>query len=191
MSLLLRTRLLLGFAALVALFMVVIATMVWKVQTARDTTSAMQREAHLQALASQWPARGTAELGTRAGGGAHAGQGPVQVLQGGDEAGTRQPVLSALVPAAAKYLAVGTALVEGQTAEVNRLEQALADSLHTLHALMAAVVAAVFICAAFVSWRVARGLGCALAAAGAAAPASARASLTSRWSWVGLTRSAR
>ncbi len=221
MNLLLRTRLYLGFAAVVALFMVVIAATVWQVETVRDTTSAMEREAGLLALASQWRAD-VRQNSARSLAVAHtpgkdlfwffkeamvqtsretsttqkafleqvvvpaARQLAEQVGEArkawlvvrddinklkdaGEDTGARQLVLTTFVPATEKYLAVGAALVDGQTVEVHRLQQAVADSFHTLYLLMAGLVFAAVTCAALVSWRFGRGLGLALSAAGAAA----------------------
>jgi methyl-accepting chemotaxis protein len=221
MFLLLRTRLYLGFAAVVALFMLVIAATVWQVETVRDTTSAMKREAGLLALASQWRAdvrqnsarslavahtpgkelfeffkeamaqtsrdtsatqtafleqvvvpagRQRAEQVGEARKAWLAVRDDINKLKdAGDDSGARQLVLTTFVPATEKYLAVGAALVDGQAAEVHRLEEAVADSFQTLYGLMAGLVFAAVACAALVSWRFGHGLGRALSAAGAAA----------------------
>jgi methyl-accepting chemotaxis protein len=50
----LRSRLYLGYAAVVALFLVVIGITAWKVELVRDSTAAMKRESQLLGLASQW-----------------------------------------------------------------------------------------------------------------------------------------
>lgn len=92
------------------------------------------------------------------------------------------------LPATEKSLAVGAALVEGQTAEVHRLEQAVEDSFRALYILMGSLVFAAISCAALVSWRFGRGLARALSAAGAAARRIGNS--TSRLRWVGPTRSA-
>ncbi len=221
MNLLLRTRLVLGFAAVVMLFMVAIAATVWQVETVRDTTAAMKREAGLLALASQWRAdvrqnsarslavahtpgkelfgffkdamaqtsrdtsatqkafleqvvvaqsRERAEEVGEARKAWLAVRDDINKLKdAGDDAGARQLVLSTFVPATEKYLAVGTLLVDGQTVEVHRLEQAVVDSFHTLYVLMAGLVFAAIACAAGVSWHFGSGLARALAAAAAAA----------------------
>jgi methyl-accepting chemotaxis protein len=221
MNMMLRTRLILGFAAVVAFFMVVIAATVWQVQTVRAATSAMKHEAGLLALASQWradvrqnsarslaaahtpgkdlfgffkeamaqtsrdtsatqkafleqvvmpEARRLAEQVGEARKAWLAVRDDINKLKdAGDDAGARQLVLSTFLPATEKYLAVGAALVEGQTAEVHRLEQAVEDSFRTLYILMGCLVLAAVSCAALVSWRFGRGLALALSAAGAAA----------------------
>ena len=50
----LRTRLTLGYALVVLLFMAVIGITAWKVELVRDATAAMKRESLLQGLAAQW-----------------------------------------------------------------------------------------------------------------------------------------
>ena len=54
MILTLRARLFLGFGLVVALFLVVVAATAYKVESVRDLTSAMKREAELATLAGQW-----------------------------------------------------------------------------------------------------------------------------------------
>jgi methyl-accepting chemotaxis protein len=221
MTLLLRTRLNLGFAAVVALFMVVIAATVWQVETVRATTSAMKREAELLGLASQWradvrqnsarslavahtagkemfeffkdsmaqtsrettetqqaflqrvvspEARKLAEQVGEARKAWLAVRDEINKLKdAGDDAAARRLVVEKFVPATDNYLAVGRTLVEGQTAEVHRLETAVAQSFRTLYTLIAGLALAGVACAALVSWRFGRSLAQALSDAAAAA----------------------
>ncbi len=54
MNISLKSRLYLGYAAVVAIFMLVIATTAWKAEQVQATTVAMKREAELANLANQW-----------------------------------------------------------------------------------------------------------------------------------------
>ena len=221
MNLLLRTRLHLGFGAVVALFMVVVVATVWQAEAVHANTRAMNREAGLLALASQWradvrqnsarslavthtpgkelfeffkesmtqtsretsatqkafleqvvmpEARQRAEQVGEARKAWLAVRDQINKLKdAGDDTAARQLVLSTFVPATEKYLAIGAALVDGQTAEVLRLEQAVSDSFRVLYMLMTGLVVAAIACAALVSWRFGSGLERALLAASTAA----------------------
>ncbi len=221
MTLSLRTRLSLGYAAVVAIFMAVIGITALKVEAVRETTAAMKRESELSVLASQWladvrqnSARSLAvahtpgkELfdffkesmaatsrGTSATQKAFLDQvtdpaarqraeavGEVRkewlaardeinrLKDGGDDAGARALVSSRFVPVTERYLAVGQALVEGQQAEMRRLEAQVATAFQNLYRLVAVLALAGVACAVGLSWRFGRGLGLALHEAGQAA----------------------
>jgi methyl-accepting chemotaxis protein len=204
-SISLRTRLYLGYALVVLLFMAVIGITAWKVERVRDTTAAMQREAESQALASQWLAdvrqnsarslavahtpgkdlfaffkdsmaatsRSTTEtqktfLAQAVDPAARARAEAVgqvrsewlavrdeinRLKDAGDDAAAREKVVSAFVPVTERYLQVTQALVDGQSAELHRLEDEVSASFSALYRLAAALALAGVGCAVLVSWR--------------------------------------
>jgi methyl-accepting chemotaxis protein len=221
MNISLQTRLYLGYAAVVAIFMAVIGTVAWKVEAVSSTTSAMKRESGLSVLASQWLAdvrqnsarslavahtpgkdlfdffkesmAGTSRSTTATQKAfleqvvdAAARQRAEQVGEvrkewlavrdeinklkdAGNDAGARELLTTRFVPVTDRYLATAQTLVDGQQAEVHRLELAVAEAFKQLYRLVAALALAGLGCAAFVSWHFGRGLRRALASAGAAA----------------------
>jgi methyl-accepting chemotaxis protein len=221
MTVSLRTRLFIGYGAVVAIFMVVIAATVWKVEVVRNLTTAMKREAELSTLASQWlgdvrqnsarslavahapgkdmfeffkdamalTSKGTTqtqksflELVTAPEARQRAEQvGEVRkdwiaardninkMKDAGDDQGARAEVVARFLPATERYLAVTQALVDGQTAAVRRIEEAVASAFADLLKLLTVLAVSGTLVAAVVSWRFGNSLGLSLAAAGAAA----------------------
>ena len=178
MFLTLRARLFLGFGLVVVLFLGVIAATASKVESVRDLTAAMKREAQLATLAGQWlgdvrqnsarslavahapgkdmfeffkDAMAATSQGTTQTQKAFMGlvveplarqraeqvgavrkewlaaRDAINALKGsGDDQGARAAVVGSFVPATERYLKVAQDLVDGQTAEVHRLEHAVA-----------------------------------------------------------------
>ena len=221
MNLNLRTRLFLGYAAVVAIFMTVIAATVWQVEIVRDTTAAMEREAELSVLAGQWQAdvrqnsarslavahtpgkdlfaffkepmaatsRGTTatqkaflEQVTDAAARQRAEQvGVVRkewlavrdeinlLKEAGNDDGARALVASSFLPVTDRYLTTTQALVDGQQAEVNRLEAAVNQAFVSLYQWVAGLALAGMLCAVLMSWRFGQTLSTSLNMAGKAA----------------------
>jgi methyl-accepting chemotaxis protein len=78
-------------------------------------------------------------------------------------------VVSRMAPLTDQYLAVSQALVDGQQAEVQRLQAAVDQAFGDLYRLLTVLALAGVTCAVAVSWRFGRGLGLALAEASSAA----------------------
>jgi methyl-accepting chemotaxis protein len=221
MNVSLQARLYMGYAAVVALFLAVIAVGAWKAEAVSATTAAMKRESQLSALAAQWLAdvrqnsarslavahtpgkdlfeffkdamaatsKGTTatqqafmdmvvdpaarkraeEVGDVRKTWLAAREEINQLKQAGKDDEARTQVVQRFVPVTDRYLATAQALVDGQQAEVHRLELAVADAFQQLYRMVAALALAGLVCAAFVSWHFGRSLRRALAGAGAAA----------------------
>ncbi len=87
----------------------------------------------------------------------------------GDDTAARDMVVSRMAPLTDQYLAVSQALVDGQQAEVQRLQAAVDQAFGDLYRLLTVLALAGVGCAVAVSWRFGRGLGLALAEASSAA----------------------